>query len=111
MDFSTVVVADAGDVVEGEVDSVTFTGDATNVVSVAPRVNPPIWDEVQFRTATHHPSHVTIVGSKIQMLKIKNKKRGGGQGKICVACIIYILLSFVFFKFKFYLLFNFSKIY
>jgi sucrose-phosphate synthase len=54
MDFSTVVVADAGDVVEGEVDSVTFTGDATNVVPVSPRANPPIWDEVQFRTATHH---------------------------------------------------------
>jgi hypothetical protein len=54
MDFSTVVVADAGDVVEGEVDSVTFSGDATTVVPVSPRANPPIWDEVQFRTATHH---------------------------------------------------------
>ncbi len=54
MDFSTVVVADAGDVVEGEVDSVTFTGDATNVVPIPPRANPPIWDEVQFGTATHH---------------------------------------------------------
>lgn len=46
MDFSTVVVADAGDVIEGDIDMVAFTGDATNVVPVSPRVKPPIWDEV-----------------------------------------------------------------
>jgi hypothetical protein len=69
MDFSTVVVADAGDVVEGEVDSVAFTGDATNVVPVPPRVNPPIWDEVQFRTAPHH----LVYNLWVQRSKCKKK--------------------------------------
>ncbi|CAM6021442.1 unnamed protein product, partial [Sphagnum balticum] len=56
MDFSTVVVADAGDVIEGDVDMVAFTGDATNVVPVSPRVKPPIWDEImRFFTNPHKP--------------------------------------------------------
>jgi sucrose-phosphate synthase len=56
MDFSTVVVPDAGDVVEGEVGSVAFSSDATNVVPVSPRVEHPIWGEImRFFTNPHKP--------------------------------------------------------
>jgi sucrose-phosphate synthase len=56
MDFSTVVVPDAGDVVEGEVGSVAFSSDATNVVPVSPHVEHPIWGEImRFFTNPHKP--------------------------------------------------------
>lgn len=84
------VVADAGDVVEGEVDSVAFTGDATNVVPVPPRVNPPIWDEVQFRTAPHH----LMYNLWVQRSKCKKKK-----GKEKIVLHVYIFSFVLFFEF------------
>ncbi len=93
MDFSTVVVADAGDVVEGEVDSVAFTGDATSVVPISPRVNPPIWDEVQFRTR-HPSSHVTNCGFKDPNVK-KKKKRSKEN------FVLHVLYKFSFLLFFF----------
>lgn len=48
MDFSNVIVQDAGDIVEGDAEAVMITsGDASNVVPVSPRANPPIWEEVR----------------------------------------------------------------
>ena len=47
MDFSNVIVQEAGELVEGEAEAVAFTtGDATAAVPVSPRAKPPIWDEV-----------------------------------------------------------------
>jgi sucrose-phosphate synthase len=48
MDFSNVIVQDTGDVAEGEAEAVLITSsDASNVVPVSPRANPPIWEEVR----------------------------------------------------------------
>ncbi|XP_024533254.1 probable sucrose-phosphate synthase 3 [Selaginella moellendorffii] len=56
MDFSNVIVQDAGDVFEGEGD-VAFTGtEAAAVTPVSPRPQPPIWGEVmRFFVNPHKP--------------------------------------------------------
>ncbi|KAL3677567.1 hypothetical protein R1sor_027515 [Riccia sorocarpa] len=56
MDFSNVIVQDAGDVVD-DVDSLAFTNsDGTSTTPVSPRAEPPIWSEVmRFFTNPHKP--------------------------------------------------------
>lgn len=70
MDFSNVIVQEAGELVEGEAEAIAFTtGDATAAVPVSPRAKPPIWDEVgaiqlhYIASTFHHLMfHVAIIG-------------------------------------------------
>ncbi|KAG0560445.1 hypothetical protein M758_10G176100 [Ceratodon purpureus] len=57
MDFSNVIVQEAGDIVEGEAEAVMLTSvDASNIVPITPRDNPPIWEEImRFFSNPHKP--------------------------------------------------------
>eukprot|EP00246_Nothoceros_aenigmaticus_P009060 TRINITY_DN24356_c0_g1_i1.p1 TRINITY_DN24356_c0_g1~~TRINITY_DN24356_c0_g1_i1.p1 ORF type:complete len:1079 (-),score=209.77 TRINITY_DN24356_c0_g1_i1:461-3697(-) len=56
MDFSNVIVQDAGDVLD-DVDSIAFTNsDGTAIAPLSPRADPPIWLEImKFFTNPHKP--------------------------------------------------------
>lgn len=57
MDFSNVVVQDAGDVLD-DVDSVAFTSsDGTSVVPMSPRADPQIWLDVSSNSACQAVLH------------------------------------------------------
>ncbi|KAL3694387.1 hypothetical protein R1sor_008038 [Riccia sorocarpa] len=66
VDFSNVVVQDAGDVVD-DVDSLAFTNpDGTITTPIAPRAEPPIWSEVmRFFTNPHKPMILVWLGQTL----------------------------------------------